>query len=185
MSTLPVFVTGNAKKAEYLSRFLGLELEHQGVELEEIQSTDLEHIASYKAKQAYAALSKPVLVEDVAMGYTELDGLPGAFIKFFVEQDNGFEKICRMGDGLASRQAIAWSVFAYYDGQTMRLFRGSLKGTIAQHSSGIERFGWDCIFCPDGYNGLTRSELSEADNEKTYKQIKPLDEIREFLTSLE
>lgn len=184
-SQLPVFVTGNANKAEYLAKFLGMKLEHIPADLDEIQSTDLAKIATHKAKQAYAQLKRPVLVEDVALGYDDLGGLPGAFIKFFVEQPDGFEKICRIGDGLANRRATASCAFAYYDGTVLKTFYGELGGVIANQPSAEVRFGWDCVFCPDGYGGKTRSELSEIDNEKTYKLIKPLEEIRTFLTSLE
>ena len=53
MSQLPVFITGNPGKAEYLSRQLGVELEHQKVELVEIQSTDLHEIVAHKLEQAF------------------------------------------------------------------------------------------------------------------------------------
>lgn len=37
---LPVFITGNQSKAYYLARVLGVELEHQKIDLDEIQSAD-------------------------------------------------------------------------------------------------------------------------------------------------
>lgn len=40
----PVFITGNADKAAYLARHLGVELNHQKIDLDEIQSTSLEEI---------------------------------------------------------------------------------------------------------------------------------------------
>lgn len=40
MSQLPIFITGNQNKVEYLSKTLGIPLEHQKVDLDEIQSAN-------------------------------------------------------------------------------------------------------------------------------------------------
>ena len=111
------FITGNQYKADYLSRMLGLPLKHRAVDLAEIQSTSLEEVVEHKVRQAYVIAKCPVLVEDVALEFTELGGLPGPFIKFFVEAPNGLENLCRMLDGFDNRSAVAACVFGYYDGQ--------------------------------------------------------------------
>ena len=76
------FITGNQHKADYLSRMLGLPLKYRAVDITEIQSTSLEEIVEHKVRQAYMVAKCPVLVEDVALGFTALGGLPGPFIKF-------------------------------------------------------------------------------------------------------
>ena len=111
------FITGNQHKADTLARVLGLPLRHQAVDLTEIQSTSLEEIVEHKVRQAYMVAKCPVLVEDVALGFTALGGLPGPFIKFFVEAPNGLEKLCRMLDGFDDRSAVVACVFGYYDGE--------------------------------------------------------------------
>jgi inosine/xanthosine triphosphate pyrophosphatase family protein len=60
-----IFITGNQKKADYLAKYLGLSIEHEKIDLDEIQSLDLREIVEHKVKQAYAKVGKPVLVEDV------------------------------------------------------------------------------------------------------------------------
>lgn len=179
-----VFVTGNQNKADYLAKMLGIEIEHQKIELDEIQSTCLETVVEHKVQQAYEIIQKPVLVEDVALGFDALGGLPGPFIKFFVDAPNGLENLCRMLDGFDNRSARAACVFGYFDGENMRLFRGELKGTIAKTPHGKNGFGWDKIFEPDGFDGKTRAELSPEDDEKTYTIIKPFEALREFLKDI-
>mgnify|MGYP003619857813 CR=1 FL=1 len=49
---LPLFITGNQDKADYLARILGIELQHQKLDLDEIQSTSLEEIVEHKVRQA-------------------------------------------------------------------------------------------------------------------------------------
>ncbi len=181
----PVFITGNADKAAYLARHLGVALEHQKVDLDEIQSTSLEDIVEHKVRQAYDRIGKPVLVEDVALGFDALGGLPGPFIKFFVDAPNGLEKLCRMIDTLDTRKAEAACVYGYYDGTRLELFRGGLRGDIANTPRGEGGFGWDKIFCPDGYEGRSRAELSLTEDEATYATIKPYTALREFLLALQ
>jgi inosine triphosphate pyrophosphatase len=177
----PLFVTGNQHKADHLSKLLGLPLEHIKLDLDEIQSTDLEEVAAHKAKQAYGLIKRPVFVEDVALGFEALGGLPGPFVKFFITAENGPENLCRMLDGFASRRAYGECVFAYYDGESLELFRGGIEGTVPEHPRGKDGFGWDPIFCPDGYDGRTRAELNEDEYAKVYQIIKPIAALRTFL----
>lgn len=181
----PIFITGNADKAAYLANNLGVELDHQKIDLDEIQSTSLEEIVEHKVRQAYNQIGKPVLVEDVALGFDALGGLPGPFIKFFVDTPNGLDTLCRMLDGFNNRKAEASCVYGYYDGIRLELFRGALGGEIAPSPRGEGGFGWDKIFCPDGYEGKTRAELSAADDHATYTTIKPYTALREFLLTLQ
>ena len=178
------FITGNQHKADYLSRMLGVPLRHQAVDITEIQSTSLEEIVEHKVRQAYVVAKCPVLVEDVALGFTALGGLPGPFIKFFVEAPNGLETLCRMLDSFDDRSAVAACVFGYYDGEQAKLFRAELGGVIAKHPTGDGGFGWDKIFCPDGYGGKTRAELTPDEDDETYRLFKPIDNVRRFLATL-
>jgi len=179
------FITSNQHKADALARVLGLPLAHQAVDLMEIQSTSLEEIVEHKVRQAYVVAKCPVLVEDVALEFTALGGLPGPFIKFFVEAPNGLENLCRILDSFDDRSAVAACVFGYCDGEQVRLFRAELGGVIAKHPAGNGGFGWDKIFCPDGYGGRARAELYAKEDVATYATIKPLVPLREFLATLE
>lgn len=181
MSKLPVFITGNQHKADYLAAMLSIDLEHQKVELDEIQSTSLEAIVTHKVLQAYAQIRRPVLVDDVGLSFSALSGLPGPFVKFFVEAPDGLEKLCRMLDGFDDRSARAVCTFGYYDGEQVKLFHGGLDGVIATSPRGERGFGWDKIFEPVGYGGRTRAELSPEEDEETYTTIKPFAQLREFL----
>lgn len=180
----PVFITGNQHKADNLGKFLGVKLVHRKLELDEIQSASLEVVLEHKAQQAYAAVGQAVLVDDVALGFTALGGLPGPFIRYFVESDNGLEHLCRMLDGFDTRTAQGSAALGYYDGTHFEIFTGTISGTIAEHPSGDGGYGWDAIFCPDGYGGRTRAELNETEYRTVYEQIRPFSELRRFLEQL-
>lgn len=176
------FVTGNQNKADYLAKYLGYPVKHRKLDLDELQSLDLMEIVEHKVRQAYEKLGTPVLVEDVSLEFEALGRLPGTFIKFFLEEMS-FETICSLLDG-KSKTATAKCVFGYYDGDKVRLFEGMLEGTIADQPSGDNGFGWDKIFIPNGYK-VTRASLDEDDDSKTYLQIKPFEQLKAFLESVE
>jgi len=179
---LPTFITGNMDKVTYLSKLLGYELEHIKIDLDEIQSKDPMVVVEHKVRQAYDIIKKPVLVEDTSLCINALDGLPGTFIKFFTEASDGLNMICHMVDGFEDRSAYASAIYGYYDGVMLQYFSGRLDGQIAKKPSGVGGYGWDQIFIPDGYNGLTRAELSPADDIKTYAQTRG--DIKTFLNEL-
>jgi non-canonical purine NTP pyrophosphatase (RdgB/HAM1 family) len=174
------FVTGNIKKAEYLEKLLGLKIKNQKLDLYEIQSLDVNKIVENKVKQAFDLIKSPVLVEDVSLEFEELNGLPGPFIKFFVD-NLPFEKICSLVK--ENRKATARCVFGYFDGVNLKLIEGKLKGTISVEPKGENGYGWDKIFIPDGYE-ITRAEMGEEDNYKTYMISKPIEKVKEFLLGL-
>jgi non-canonical purine NTP pyrophosphatase (RdgB/HAM1 family) len=130
-------------------------------------------------RQAYDQIKHPVLVEDVALEFSALGKLPGTFIKWFLEELN-LEGLCRLVDG-KDRTATARCVFGYFDGQTETFFEGSLKGSVSEQPAGNGGYGWDPVFIPEGYS-VTRAELSAEDDQKTYLQIKPLGQVKDFLT---
>jgi non-canonical purine NTP pyrophosphatase (RdgB/HAM1 family) len=174
-----IYVSGNKKKSEYLSHLLGLPVECHDVDLDEIQTLDINKLVEHKARQAYKLLNKPVLVEDQSLIFNALDGLPGPFIKFFVSGKN-LNICCRMLDGFKDRSARAESTFGYYDGETLSIISSGLNGKISDVPKGEGGFGWDPIFIPEGYD-KTRAELVEEEDYKVFLKIKPIIELRKFL----
>lgn len=175
------FITWNQKKADYLAKYLWIEVLHQKIDLDEIQSLDLGEVVEHKVRQAYEIAKKPILVEDTGLEFPALWRLPGTFIRFFV-QELGQEWLCRLLDG-KDRSAIGRTKYAYFDGTHLEIFTGEIKGTIAEHPGYDNGFAWDRIFIPEWYN-CVRSELSEEDYKKIYLAIKPAEAVREFLKSL-
>jgi inosine/xanthosine triphosphate pyrophosphatase family protein len=70
------FITGNQKKADYLAQYLGIEVQHEKLDLDEIQSLDLREVVEHKVRQAYEMVKKPVLVEDTSLTFVALGKLP-------------------------------------------------------------------------------------------------------------
>jgi non-canonical purine NTP pyrophosphatase (RdgB/HAM1 family) len=130
-----------------VERLLGQPLTHAHIPLEEIQDFALEPVVIHKAKQAYTQVRRPVLVEDTGLAFAAWNGLPGALIKWFLAA-LGTGGLCRLLQGESNRSATASTLFVYYDGTLLRVFPGTVIGSIPYTPRGSGGFGWDSIFQP-------------------------------------
>ena len=179
-----VFVTGNKNKAKHLSDLLGIEISYHDAELKEIQSMDVAEVAKDKAIRAFEIIGRPVLVEDQAVYLTALGGFPGPFVKYMVESAGGIESIARVLDGYSDRSCVARDVFVYYDGVNTTVFAGEHGGVIADQPRGTGGWGWDPVYCPDGFDGMTSAELTKEQYDEVYLRIKPIKAVGDFLRGI-
>lgn len=168
-------VTGNLGKLTEWKRLFpaDIELLSADVDLDEIQSLDMDLIIKDKAKRAYAQIGQPVLVEDISAGLDNLGGLPGPFIKFFeirLGMDALFQLAKQAGDPATVQCAIA-----YYDGKNSITAHSEVKGTVVA-SCGNGGFGFDKVFVPTGqsktYGQMTTNEKDAISHRaKAIKQL--------------
>ncbi|MDR3125545.1 MAG: non-canonical purine NTP pyrophosphatase, partial [Candidatus Nomurabacteria bacterium] len=78
-------ITGNLNKVVEFERLLGFEFGHQEIDLPEIQTTDVREVVRHKARLAYEKLGRPVLVDDSGFTIEAWGELPGAFIRWFLD----------------------------------------------------------------------------------------------------
>jgi inosine triphosphate pyrophosphatase len=175
------FITGNQHKADYLAKWLEVPVEHHKLDLDEIQSLDLDVVAEHKARQAYEILQRPVLVEDASLTFTAMGRLPGTFIKWFIEE-LGMDGLVRLAASLPSQDAVGRVVYAFYDGVDLKLFDGEMKGRIVTEPKGDGGFGFDPVFVNDGY-GQTRGEMDEDAYVATSYRTKALQKLHAYLAS--
>lgn len=177
--TTPTFITGNPNKAKYLAEWLGIEVPHHKLDLDEIQSLDLRKVVEHKVRQAYGILGAPVLVEDAALELTAMGRLPGTFIKWFLEE-LGVDGLARLAASLSSQSATGHLMYALYDGAAMHIFEGEMHGQIASVPRGNGGFGFDKIFVNDGYD-ITRAEMTEAQYKETSYRYQAMQKLKEFM----
>lgn len=173
-----ILVTGNKNKVKEFEFILGTHIKNIDLQIEEIQSIDVEEVAKNKAKDAYNILKEPVIVEDTGLYFEELNGLPGALIKFFVKNIS-LEKICSLvGE---NRKAKAITCIAFFNGKEMRVAEAEVKGTITKEPRGENGFGWDPIFLPDG-SDKTFGELTSEEKQSRFMRHEAIDKLRDILT---
>ncbi|XP_008568850.1 PREDICTED: inosine triphosphate pyrophosphatase isoform X1 [Galeopterus variegatus] len=150
-----VFVTGNAKKLEEVIQILGdkfpCTLVAQKIDLPEYQG-EPDEISIQKCQEAARQVQGPVLVEDTCLCFNALGGLPGPYIKWFLQKLKP-EGLHQLLAGFEDKSAYALCTFALSTGdpsEPVRLFRGRTLGQIVV-PRGCRDFGWDPCFQPDGY----------------------------------
>ena len=164
MQALPiVFVTSRAEKAREAER-LGFEIERLDLDLPEPQALDPSEIVEAKARAAYGAIGRAVLVEDSGLAIRAWGGFPGALVKW-LEKSAGVDGLARMLDPFADRTATAVCAIAYCDGGEVVTAEGETEGSIARSPRGAGGFGWDTIFVPEG-------------DDRTFAEMKPEEKDR-------
>lgn len=183
MTTPIVFVTGNTKKLEEVISILGenfpRELINKKIDLPEYQG-DEDDISIAKCRAAYELVKGPVIVEDTCLCFNAMNGLPGPYIKWFLEK-MGPDGVFKMLDAWKDKSAEAVCTLAYTSGDTNQpvvLFKGRTKGTIVS-PRGPQDFGWDQIFLPDGFN-QTYAELSKSVKNAVSHRNRALEKLKEY-----
>ncbi|KAL8909640.1 MAG: hypothetical protein Q9207_000138 [Kuettlingeria erythrocarpa] len=153
-------ITGNPNKLAEIQVILGdtVPLRSRSLDLVEIQGT-IEEISKDKCRRAAAVIGGPVLVEDTCLSFNALKGLPGPYIKWFL-QALGHRGLNDLLAAYEDKSAQAVCTFAYCEGpgQEPLVFEGRVWGKIVP-SRGPPAFGWDAIF---EYQGETYAEMDQA-----------------------
>jgi inosine triphosphate pyrophosphatase len=174
------FVTGNKLKFEEDREILaehGIDVEHLEIDLPEIQA-DPADIAKHKARIAAEKAGKPCFVDDTALCFNALNGLPGEYIKFFAEK-LGLPKLVKLLEGFEDKSAKAMAVVAYCEpGKEPKVFEGIVEGTIVMPRG--ERFVWDPIFQPEGFKE-TYAEMTQEQKNKISHRRNAMEKFAEYL----
>ncbi|CAG8512536.1 11889_t:CDS:2 [Ambispora gerdemannii] len=178
-----VFVTGNKHKLAEVQAILGtsVNLVDHKLDVTEIQGSTRE-VSSDKCRRAVKEINRPVITEDTALCFNALNGLPGPYIKWFLEK-LGHDGLNRMLAGFEDKSAYALCTFAYSQGPDAEpiLFEGKTPGMIVP-PRGSTGFGWDPIFQPDGFE-LTYAEMPKDLKNTISHRYKALENLKEFLMS--
>lgn len=173
-------VSGNKNKAEEVQRIIGIPLEFKDIDIDEIQSMDLEKVASHKLNEAYGIIGGPVIVDDVSFEIDTWESFPGPFIKWALKGKNDPSLILRILGDEENRKAKARLAVGFHDGEKQHIFIGEVLGTVSLEARGRDGFGWDKIFIPDGY-GETFAEMEPEIKDSISHRRHALDKFKDFL----
>lgn len=144
------FVTGNSKKLEEVRAILGAQ-RSAGVQLPQIEARKLdlpelqgepEHVSAEKCRLAAREVGGAVMVEDTCLCFNALGGLPGPYIKWFLEKI-GLDGLNNLLAAYEDKSAYAQCVFAFAAGPGAEpvVFDGRTAGRIVP-ARGDTAFGW-------------------------------------------
>ncbi|KAL7918181.1 putative inosine triphosphate pyrophosphatase [Trichoderma austrokoningii] len=170
------FITGNANKLREVKAILepSIEIRSQSLDLEEIQGT-IEEVANSKCRRAADLANGPVLVEDTALCFNALNGLPGPYIKWFLDSV-GHQGLNNLLAAYEDKSAEAVCTFTYSPGpgRDPIIFQGRTPGRIVP-ARGPSNFGWDPVF---EFEGKTYAEMESAEKNRISHRGRALQKLQ-------
>jgi len=122
------------------------------LDLDELQGSTL-HIARHKALQAYNTLKAPVIIDDVSVHCPALGGLPGPYIRSFLES-LGEEGLYKLLSNYEDRSCQITCTIGYLADahDEPAIFEGSLKATIVAPKGALKhgKYSWNRIVQLEG-----------------------------------
>jgi XTP/dITP diphosphohydrolase len=172
-------VTSNIHKAKEVGAFFNNELEvsHVSLVIPEIRSDDIGLIARSKACYAYDHLHTPLIVDDTEFSIDALNGFPGPYAAY-VLHTIGNAGILNLMKNKPDRRASFTTAIAYANENGIRVFKGTISGTITQTPRGSEGFGYDAIF---EMNGRTLAEHSLEEKSRISHRARALIAFHDWL----
>ncbi|XP_072475869.1 inosine triphosphate pyrophosphatase isoform X2 [Notamacropus eugenii] len=176
---LPSGSVDSARVVQILGEKFPCQLVPQKIDLPEYQG-EPDEISIQKCQEAARQVQGPVLVEDTCLCFNALGGLPGPYIKWFLEKLKP-EGLYQLLAGFEDKSAYALCTFALSTGQPedpVQLFKGQTFGKIVE-PRGCRDFGWDPCFQPDGYEE-TYAELPKAVKNTISHRFRALCELQSY-----
>ena len=173
------FVTGNKEKFREVKDILkGFDVEQIELDLPELQG-ELDEIVREKARLAAEKSNKPVFVEDTSLCFNALNGLPGPYIKDFINKI-GVPGIYELAGKYSDKGAVAVASIGYCEpGKEPLVFQGKVEGRIVS-PRGDTRFQWDQIFVPKGFGKAFSQMGVEEKNMISHRKL-AFDKLRKWL----
>jgi len=173
------FVTSNSHKyeeVEALFRSKNIELSWIKMKYEEIQADDNEIICRDSCMKLEKQLESPFFIDDTGLYIKSLNGFPGPFASY-VQDTIGNSRIIEMA---ADSDAYFKTVIGFSIKNKIYTFAGILNGHISNKAAGENKFGYDPIFIPEGYD-RTLAELSTEEKNLISHRGKALNKFLDFL----
>lgn len=163
-------ISGNEGKAREYATLLGIYVSAVKEDLIEIQSLDVVEVVKHKVQDAYSKLQVPVLVDDTGLALNAWNGLPGALVTWFLASV-GAQGVLDMAAGVTDRTATVTTALGYADANGVRVFTGTLQGTLTTERRGDGGFGYDSIFVPAGSDRTFAEMSSEQKNAISHRRL--------------
>ena len=184
-----VFATHNRHKLEEVR--LLLPTKYKLLSLDDIGCTEdipetgdtLEENAQIKANYVFENYNYPCFADDTGLLVDALDGSPGVYsARYAGDHKNAADNIEKLLSELKShsdRNARFETVIALRMPGNIQLFKGIVKGEIAKVSKGVNGFGYDPVFKPEGHH-QTFGEMNLELKNKISHRARALSQLSDY-----
>jgi XTP/dITP diphosphohydrolase len=164
-----IFATNNKHKLEEVKAILKndfeiISLSEIGCNEEIPETADtLEGNATLKAKFVFEKYRLDCFADDTGLEIEALNGRPGVYSARYAGEPsnpkNNVAKVLNEMEGQSNRNARFRTVICFIENGEYHYFEGIIKGKIADKPEGINGFGYDPVFIPNGYE-LSFAEMN-------------------------
>ena len=190
-----IFASGNKGKIAEVRKILG-ELDIPILSLHDINfegdieetGNSFEENAEIKATEIYKMYKLPTIADDSGLVVEQLNGEPGIYSARYagIDSDDAANNI-KILENLSSKSEPHKAKFVcsavYYSGEKTYSAVGEVNGKIISKERGINGFGYDPLFVPDGYS-KTMAELDPEIKNSISHRFKAFDQLKKHLLSI-
>jgi XTP/dITP diphosphohydrolase len=186
-----IFATNNEHKVTEVRHVIGdlfriITLKEAGIDIDIPEPHDsLEANATEKSRTIYQLTGQDCFSEDTGLEVAALNGEPGVKSARYAGEGRDFQqnidKLLHKLEGKTDRKARFRAVISLIQGGKEYQFEGICEGRIAEEQKGIQGFGYDPVFIPDGA-ATSFAEMSiEEKNQYNHRQ-KAMSQLIQFLS---
>lgn len=185
-----VFATNNKHKLAEARSIIGtahtiLSLKDIGCdeELPETANT-IRGNARMKARYMFEKYGVDCFADDTGLQVNALDGRPGVYSARYAgndaNADRNIEKLLTEMRDVSHRNARFVTVISLIIRDQETVFEGEVRGIILPKRTGSNGFGYDPVFCPDGYT-ISFAEMSAEQKNSISHRGRAVEKMKEFL----
>jgi XTP/dITP diphosphohydrolase len=188
-----IFATQNQNKVNELKLLMPKSIELLSLKdincSDDIPETapDLQGNASQKSAYVVSKFKVNCFADDTGLEIEALNNAPGVYsARYAGEQKNANDNMNLVLENLkdkTNRKARFRTVISLVINGKEQVFEGEAKGEIILQKSGIDGFGYDPIFKPEGY-AITFAEMSMAEKNKISHRGKAVRKLVDYLATL-
>ena len=185
-----VFASGNKNKLQEIQAAMpsGIEvvsMREVGVDDEIPETTGtLEGNAEQKARFVFEKTGLACFSDDTGLEIEALGGRPGVDSAIYAGEprsnERNIEKVLNEMKGQTNRNARFRSVFCYCTEHGTYYFEGIVKGKLGTEVRGVDGFGYDGVFHPEG-NSRTFAQMTIHEKKLLSHRAKALIKFLEFI----
>jgi XTP/dITP diphosphohydrolase len=176
-----VFATHNANKLRELQQIIPnniklLSLDDIGCYEEIVEDGQtIEENAQIKANYVFKHYKTACFADDTGLCVDALDGDPGVYsARYAGPQKNSYDNNQKLLDQLKdkdNRQAFFKTAIAYKTSKVDKIFIGICNGEIIKNLRGLDGFGYDPLFQPNGFKTTFAEMSAETKNKISHRGL--------------
>jgi XTP/dITP diphosphohydrolase len=187
-----VFATNNKHKLQEIRHAAGthihlLSLSDLGFtgDIPEEKDT-IEGNAAQKAWFIYDKYRINCFADDTGLEINALHGEPGVYSARYAGENCSFEdnmnKVLAAMEGIEDRKARFRTVIALIENGKLTTFQGEIRGVITREKQGLQGFGYDPVFLPDGFD-RTFAEMDLTEKNRISHRALAVQKLIDYLTT--